>query len=165
MQTYATAENAQIRQTEEELAALRAQLAKLGGSEETSEANLIVPKGKVPEAGLEYVRKVRDVKYYETIFEILARQFEMAKLDEAKQGAFIQVLDAAVPPDRRSFPKRTLIVIGAIVAGFLFGVFLALVIAGYEKMQDDSDTDQKLSRLRKALSFRRSKPAALSARM
>jgi hypothetical protein len=47
----------------------------LGGYEEDQEPNLIVPKGKVPEAGLEYVRKLRDVKYYETIFDILARQW------------------------------------------------------------------------------------------
>lgn len=160
MQTYATAENAQLLQAEQELAGLRTQLAKLGGSEESSDASLMVPKGKVPEAGLEYVRKLRDVKYYETIFDILARQFEIAKLDEAKQGAVIQVVDSAVPPDRRSFPKRALIVIGATVAGFLLGIFLALVTAGYSKMRGDTETDQKLLRLREALSFRRPKAAA-----
>jgi tyrosine-protein kinase Etk/Wzc len=165
MQTYATAENAQLLQGEQELAALRAQLAKLGGSEGSSDAGLILPKGTVSQAGLEYVRKVRDVKYYETVFDILARQFEIAKMDEAKQGALIQVIDPAVPPDRRSFPKRTLIVVGAIVAGVLFGVFLALVTAGYEKMRGDSDTDQKLFRLREALSFRRSKHDVSSTRV
>ena len=71
--------------------------------------SLIVPKGKLTQAGLEYVRKLRDVKYYETIFDILARQFEIAKLDEAREGAMVQVVDPAVPPDRRSFPKRGLI--------------------------------------------------------
>lgn len=163
MQTYATAENTQRLQAEQELAALRAQLAKLGGSEGGSEASLIMPRGTVSQAGLEYVRKVRDVKYYETIFDILARQFEIAKLDEAKQGAVIQVMDPAVPPDRRSFPKRGLIVAGSIVAGVIFGVFLALVASGYEKMRSDSDTDQKLARLREALSFRRSKDDGSSA--
>jgi uncharacterized protein involved in exopolysaccharide biosynthesis len=165
MRTYATAENAQLLQVEQELAALRAQLAKLGGSEGSSEASLIMPRGTVSQAGVEYVRKVRDVKYYETIFDILARQFEIAKLDEAKQGALIQVIDPAIPPDRRSFPKRALIVVGATVAGLLFGVFLALVRAGYEKMGGDSDTNQKLFRLREALSFRRSKHDASPTRM
>ena len=68
---------------------------------------------------MDYVRKLRDVKYYETIFDILARQFELAKLDEAKEGAIIQVVDPAVPPDKRSFPKRTLIVIVATFVGLL----------------------------------------------
>ena len=65
-----------------------------------------MPKGKVPEAGMEYLRKLRDLKYYETIYELIAKQFEMAKLDEARQGAVIQVADVAVPPDKKSSPPR-----------------------------------------------------------
>ena len=154
MQTYATGENAQYLEAQKELDALRSQLAKLGGSGESNDANLIVPKGKVPEAGLEYVRKLRDVKYYETIFDVLARQFELAKLDEAKQGALIQVVDAAVPPDKRSFPKRTFIVLGATVVGFIIGVLLALLNAGVEVLKGDSEKMQRLRELRAALRFR-----------
>jgi len=88
MRAYATGENAEVIEAERELDGLRAQLAKLVGSEDTT-SGLIVPKGQVPEASLEYVRKLRDVKYNETIFDILARQFEVAKLDEAKQGALV----------------------------------------------------------------------------
>jgi len=72
-QTFATNQNAQIVQAQQELESLRSQLAKLGESEGGSDLSLLVPKGKVPEASLEYVRKLRDVKYYETIFDILAR--------------------------------------------------------------------------------------------
>ena len=134
---------------------MRTQLAKLGGSEDGSDTALMVPKGRVPEAGLEYIRKLRDVKYQETIFEILARQFEMAKLDEAKQGALIQVVDAAIPPDRRSFPKRALIVIGATILGLFVGVFVVLFRAGYERVKKDSNTGPKLQIFRRALSFKR----------
>jgi uncharacterized protein involved in exopolysaccharide biosynthesis len=155
MQTYATGENAQLVQAQRELESMRAQLAKLGGSEDSSAGELIVPKGRVPEAGLEYIRKLRDVKYYETIFDILARQFEMAKLDEAKQGALIQVVDPAVPPDYRSFPKRGLIVIGATVLGFIFGIFVALFHAGFQHLKDDPEANLKLHLLRRTLSFKR----------
>jgi uncharacterized protein involved in exopolysaccharide biosynthesis len=134
---------------------MRAQLAKLSGSEDTAGGELIVPKGRVPEAGLEYVRKLRDVKYNETIFDILARQFELAKLDEAKQGALIQVVDPAIPPDKRSFPKRSLIVMGATAGGFLFGIFIALFQAGLRYLKNDPEASVKLSLLRKALSPRR----------
>jgi len=154
MRTFATGENAQLIQAQQELDGLRTQLAKLGGSE-SIDAGLMVPKGQVPEAGLEYVRKLRDVKYYETIFDILARQFEIAKLDEAKQGALIQVVDAAVPPDRRSFPKRGMIVIGATAAGFFVGVIVALGLAMYENMNRKSEQAVKFLRLRDALSLRR----------
>ena len=123
MQTYATGQNAQLVEAQQELDGLRAQLAELGGGGGDSTA-IIVPKGQMTEAGMEYVRKLRAIKYYETIFTVLARQFELAKLDEAKEGAIIQVVDPAIPPDKKSSPKRTLIVIVATFVGLLVGIFL-----------------------------------------
>ena len=155
MQTYATGENSELIQAQQELAGLRAQLAKLGGSEDTSGNEFMIPKGLVPKTGMEYVRRLRDVKYYETIFDILARQFEVAKLDEAKEGALIQVVDPALVPDRRSFPKRGLIVLGAIVAGLFVGAFLALFAAGLERLMDDPENSVKLQQLKRAFSLRR----------
>jgi tyrosine-protein kinase Etk/Wzc len=155
MQTYATGQNSELIQAQQELAGLRAQLAKLGGSEDSSGSEVLIPKGLVPKAGMEYVRRLRDVKYYETIFDILARQFELAKLDEAKEGAVIQVVDPAVPPDRKSFPKRSLIVLGATVAGFFIGAFLALFQAALQRLKDDPESTQKLGILRRAFSANR----------
>lgn len=152
MQTYATGENAQLVQVEQELASLRAQLAKLGGNGDSADS-IVVPKGRMTNASLEYVRKLRDVKYYETIFDILARQFELAKLDEAKEGALIQVVDVAVPPDKRSFPKRTLIVAGATLLGLFVGILVAL-FSGVQRLITGPETDLKLHLLRKALSIK-----------
>ena len=154
MRAYATSENAQLVQAQQELDLMRAQMQRLGGSQEGSDG-LMIPKGKVPEAGLEYVRRVRDVKYYETIFDILARQFEIAKLDEAKEGALIQVVDPALPPDKRSFPKRSLIVLGATALGFLLAVALALLQAGFGQLKDNPEASQKLVALGRAWSVRK----------
>jgi tyrosine-protein kinase Etk/Wzc len=159
MQTYATGENAQLVQAQQELAGMRAQLAKLGGSEDSASSGLIVPKGKVPEAGLEFVRKLRDVKYNETIFDILARQFEIAKLDEAKEGALIQVVDPAVPPDKKSFPKRGLIVIGATFAGLIAAIFIVLSAAVLESVQSAPMTRAKFLHLKRMLSSKTSREA------
>jgi tyrosine-protein kinase Etk/Wzc len=156
MESYATGENAALVQARNELNSLKSQLAKLGGSYQLQDGEIIVPKGKMTEAGLEYVRKVRDVKYYEAIFDILARQFEIAKLDEAKEGSVIQVVDKAVPPDKRSFPKRAIIVICATVVGFFFGILLCLVQSGIRSANEDPVTATKLMELRKSLRFRRS---------
>jgi uncharacterized protein involved in exopolysaccharide biosynthesis len=155
LQTFATAQNAQLVQAEQELEGLEAQLAKLSGSGAGSDASLMIPRGKVTEAGLEYVRKLRDVKYYETIFDLLARQYEMAKLDEAKEGALIQVVDPAIPPDRRSSPKRTLIVLGSTVLGLMLGVAIALVQATFERMNEDMENRQKLNIFWQKISFRK----------
>jgi tyrosine-protein kinase Etk/Wzc len=153
MKTYATGENSQVVEIQQALDSLRAQLAKLGGSEEDPNS-LIVPKGMVPEAGLEYVRKVRDVKYYETMFELLARQYELAKLDEAKEGSLIQIVDPAIPPDRRSYPKRSLIVIGCTMAGFFIGVLIALSMASIARMKADPESNARLALLKSTLRSR-----------
>ncbi|HEV2277882.1 MAG TPA: GNVR domain-containing protein [Acidobacteriaceae bacterium] len=150
MSSYAASDNAQLTQAKQELDSLRSQLAKLGGSEDLSDA-LLVPKGKVPEAGLEYVRKLRDVKYYETIFDILARQFEIAKLDEAKEGALVQVVDPAIVPDQKSSPRRTLIVVIGTLAGFFLGVFAALARTAMERLKTDPESGAKLALFRSAL--------------
>ncbi len=156
METFATNQNAQIVQAQQELESLRAQLAKLGGSENAAESSLIMTKTKVPEAGLEYIRDLREVKYQETIFEILARQFEVAKLDEAKQGALIQVVDAAIPPDKRSFPQRGLIVALATALGVVIGVLAALAQNSLQRVRrSNSESARKLYLFRSALSFRR----------
>ncbi len=153
MQTYANGENAPLNEAQQELASLRAQLARLGGSADDP-GSIIVPKGQMTEAGLEYIRRVRDVKYYETIFEVLARQFELAKLDEAREGAIIQVVDPAIPPDKRSSPKRSLIVLVVTAVGFLLGLFSALMLAILQHWKGDPRTAAKLEFLRSLLSRR-----------
>jgi uncharacterized protein involved in exopolysaccharide biosynthesis len=146
MQTYAAGENAQLIEAEQELAGLRAQLAKLGGTGDNPDS-IIVPKGQMTTAGLEYVRRLRDVKYYEAIFDILARQFELAKLDEAKEGAIIQVVDPAVPLDKKSSPKRALIILCGAVSGFFVGTLIAFACAAVQRMRKDSRTSEKLDLL------------------
>lgn len=150
MQTYATGQNAQLAEAQQELKALRAQLEKLGGTEESND-ELMVPKGLVPEVGLQYVRKLRDVKYYEAIFDILARQYEVAKLDEAKEGAIFQVVDPAVIPDAKSFPRRTIIVIVSTLVGFLIGLIVVYVELGYMRLQTHPTYSRKLAVLRQVL--------------
>jgi uncharacterized protein involved in exopolysaccharide biosynthesis len=135
MRSYATEDNPQMVTAEQQLIALKAQLAKLAGSDENSSSDILVPKGNIPEAGMEYIRKLRDVKYYETITELIAKQFEMAKLDEARQGSVIQVADVAVPPDKRSFPKRTLTVIVAVVLGFFAACGWCILAEGWERLR------------------------------
>lgn len=155
LKTFATGQNAQLVQAEQELDGLQTQFAKLTGSQQGQGDGLIIPKGQVSEAGLENIRAVRDVKYYETIFDILARQYEMAKLDEAREGALVQVVDPAIPPDKRSFPKRALIVLGATVSGFILGILWVLFDVGFQSAKSDSEMSHKLNALRRALTFRR----------
>lgn len=151
MRSYATEDNPDVVIAEQQLAALRAQLAKLAGTNQGSSSDFVVPKGKVPEAGMEYLRRLRDVKYYETISELIAKQFEIAKLDEARQGSIIQVVDVAVPPDERSFPKRTITVLVAILLGFCVASMWCIFIEGFRRMQNDPEEHARIKALRATL--------------
>jgi tyrosine-protein kinase Etk/Wzc len=128
-----TSNNPDIRMAREQLAALQSQLRRIGGTQSGEDSDLIVPRGKIPEAGMDYVRKLRDVKYNEMIFEILAKQFEVAKIDEAREGAVIQVVDPAVPPDKKSFPKLSLIVPGVTFVWILLAIFGILFLEGIRR--------------------------------
>jgi tyrosine-protein kinase Etk/Wzc len=154
LQTFAAGQNAQLVEAQQELASLRAQLAKLGGSEQSPDS-LIVPRGKVPEAGLEYARRLRDVKYYETVFDILARQYELAKLDEAREGALIQIVSPAVVPDRKSSPHRGLIILAAGFFGLFLGSVIAIGQASLAAMEADPEGSARLVRLKSALRRKR----------
>ncbi len=97
-----------MKQALTELLALREQLAKA----ERDEVPQVAGQG-------DYVARYRDYKYHETLFELFAKQFELAKVDEAREGAVIQVLDVAQPPERKSKPKKALIaIIATLASGF-----------------------------------------------
>ena len=160
MHSYAAEENPQLRIAEEELSALQAQLIKMG-----SVANGTAPvltNGTMQQQSLEYIRKLRDVRYFEAIFELLARQLEVAKMDEARQGSMVQVVDKAVMPDHHSSPKRTFIVLGSIVLGFLIGIGWAFSSEGIRRVANNPDERVRLEILRgelKSNKVRRAEPA------
>jgi len=155
MRASATEDNPQLRVAMEELAGLQAQQEKLGSSSDSSEAALLIPKGHMQESQMEYVRRFRDVKYYETIFELLARQYELAKVDEARQGTQVQVVDPATVPDHHSSPKRKVIVLGAGFVGVVIGVAWALIAEGLTRLERIPSERARLMTLRGLLSFRK----------
>jgi uncharacterized protein involved in exopolysaccharide biosynthesis len=106
----------EVHQQQTTVDALRSQLSRVEKSQGT-------PKGS---QGADYITKFRDFKYQETLFELYARQYEAARVDESREGALIQVVDPARPPERKSKPKRLLIAIGAAAAGFLLSSLWAL---------------------------------------
>jgi len=148
MRAYATEDNPEMLEARQQLGALQGQLEKLSGSDAHSNSDIIVPKGNIPEAGMEYVRKLRDVKYYETIAELIAKQFEMAKLDEARQGSIVQVIDVAVAPDKRSFPRRTLTVALAAICGFFLVCGWCLFAVKVRRLEAEPAERRRLEALR-----------------
>jgi uncharacterized protein involved in exopolysaccharide biosynthesis len=123
MRSFATEDNPNLLLAKQELAALQSQLQHVAGSDSDTGSDINLSKGRVTQSGMEYLRRFRDLKYQETVFELLAKEFEIAKLDEAREGSIVQVVDAAVAPDKKSSPHRLLIVIASTVLGFFAAVF------------------------------------------
>jgi uncharacterized protein involved in exopolysaccharide biosynthesis len=151
LRSFATGENPELQMAEQQLAGLRAQEQKMGAASEGA-TNALIPKGNMQETSFEYIRKLRDVKYYETIFDLLARQYEVAKVDEAKQGSVVQVVDRAIVPDRKSSPQRTLIVLGAAVFGLFVGVVWAFAREGLTRLSNNPAEHSRLETLKQVIS-------------
>jgi tyrosine-protein kinase Etk/Wzc len=127
MRSFAAEDNPRLVLAKQELAALQAQLDRLAGSKPDAGSDIILSKGRVTGSGVEYMRRFRELKYHETVFELLAKQFEIAKLDEAREGSIIQVVDTAVAPDKRSSPHRILIVVSVTILAFFLAAFCVVL--------------------------------------
>jgi uncharacterized protein involved in exopolysaccharide biosynthesis len=127
MRAYATDENPQILILKREIDALKAQVAQIeadGGSD----SKLEISGNRLPEAGLRYARKVRDLKYHETLYELLAKQYETSRIDEARQAPIIQVVDRAVVPDKDTLPSRRLLIVGVLFASLVVSCILVIAM-------------------------------------
>ena len=114
----------EVRQQQTILTALRAQLARAEQATDTS-------------AGPDYVGRYREFKYQETLFELYARQFELARADESREGALIQVVDAATPPEKKSKPKRAITAVATTLIALL--ALMAFVLVRYSMRRPVGD--------------------------
>jgi uncharacterized protein involved in exopolysaccharide biosynthesis len=154
MKTYETGENPEMAIAREELAGLQSQLKQFGGKVDDPESDLVVPGGKIPQRGLDYLRKLRDVKYAETVFELIGKQYEMAKLDEAREGDQIQIVDSAVTPDQKSFPPRGLIVLIVMVLSALLASLYVFVRDSIGNSRRNPEDNKRMELFAAAWRFR-----------
>jgi tyrosine-protein kinase Etk/Wzc len=138
MRGYLNDSAPEMRQALVELSTLRNQLTK-AEKDEPAQA------GKLEDS---YVERFRDYKYKETLYDLFTRQYELARVDEAREGAVIQVVDKALPPERKSKPKKALIaVVATLAAGFALLLFV-FIRQALRNAEQGSETAEKLARLR-----------------
>lgn len=131
LRTYQTDEGAEVKTTQAVIAKLKGELSRFAGS--ASEYGL-PGIGNVPGLGLEYGRKMRELKTQEAIYEQLMKQYEVAKLNEAKDSSSLQVLDEAVAPSKKTRPKRSQIVILSVATTLLVALFIIFTQEHYANM-------------------------------
>lgn len=132
MSTFATPENPELVRAQHELSALRSELSRVSVGQSGH-----MPLSKVPEAGLTYIRDVRNVKYRESLLELLTKQYEIARIDEGKDALVIQVLDKAQRPEARSWPHRSIIVISVTMLAFFSSIVCAFILEAVNGAKND----------------------------
>jgi len=144
MNTFATERNPSVVVAREELAGLRAQLDRMQ-SRGGGKGDIEIATRRVPETSLAYIRSLREVTFQEALYELLAKQYEAARIDEAKSAPVIQVVDKAVPPDHRSGPPRFLFAAGATGLCLFLAVLLLLLADRWRFAAANPETRRRLA--------------------
>ena len=157
LRTSATEQNPAVMRLNSELRGLRSELSRMESNQAGAPGSAVdMPVGKLPEAAVDYVRARRELKLQETLLESMVRQYEVAKLDEAKEGPALQQVDVALPPDHRSRPLRAVIVLtSALLAMLLVSAWVVVRRYASTRQATDPSAASTSRALARAWSFRR----------
>ncbi len=151
MRTFAAEGNPELQRTQDELQALKRELGRIEGSLPVAVAG---KGGEAGHTGLDNLGRLRDVKYYEFLYELLAKQYELAKIDEAKDATIIQIMDKAIEPDRKSKPRRTLIVLISTFVALLVSILWVFAREATVKAKADPEHGSRIETLRSHLRWK-----------
>ena len=127
----------EVMQQQSTVSSLRAQLAR---AEQVSDSA----------SGPDYISKYREFKYQETLFELFSRQYELARVDEAREGAPIQVIDLATAPEKKSRPKRAITALATTIGTALLLLGWVFASRAWRRMAADPQNAGHLGRLKQA---------------
>jgi hypothetical protein len=142
---FVTAKNPDTQRAASELAALRTRLAQL---EQGSGHTVATPRQQAT------MQAFREMKVQEAMLDGFVRQLEVAKIDEAKEGVPVQIVDVAIPAEIRSLPQRSKMVIAAASLGFGIGFMLAVLRAGIRRMNREGYSQSRWMSLRQSWALR-----------
>ena len=147
-----TDESSDVKALQAGIARLKSQMGAMTGS---GGGDTVIPAtGNLPGIGVEYLRKLRDVKIQEAIFEQLSKQYELAKINETKDSSSVQIIDEAVPPTKKSGPKRSLIVLMSTFVAFIGSIVVIFVQEYLSKMSPEDA--EIIKEIKQSLSLRSS---------
>ena len=125
MREFAAGQNPDLERAEQELSGMEAQLSTMNAAADRNQGDLSMPRGKITQDGLDYTRALREMKYREAVYELLTREYEVARVDEARQGSLVQIVDPALVPDRPNSTYRIWIAVGALLCALPGALLLA----------------------------------------
>lgn len=146
LRSYSTEQNPEVKIAESQLESLKEEAARLEQNSRSSGYSELGMKD-IPGASLEYIRAEHELLYRQTLFDLLVKQYDSARLDEAKESLTIQVLEPAIEPDRKTSPKRLLLLIISTSVGLVVGCVLVLCASWFESIRSDPNSLERLNRL------------------
>jgi uncharacterized protein involved in exopolysaccharide biosynthesis len=150
LRSYSTEHNPQVQLVERELTTMQGQAAHMEQHAQPAGYSDLGLRD-VPKAGLEYARAARELQYEQALFDLLLRQFEAAKLDEAKEAAVIQVVEPGIEPERKSSPHSLLILVLSTIGGFFISCLFIWILWWRDVTRSDPETVRAIQDLRRAL--------------
>ena len=153
MKAFVTDNNPAYQRVQQELNSARSELDRLQDGRGTSgngTPGVSAEPGSMS-GGLENVKLLRDFKYYQMLYELLAKQYEVARLDEAKDAAVIQVLDAAVEPERKAKPARPVIVLVTALVSLVLSIGWAFLRESKERVMKMPEFNQQWAEFKRQL--------------
>ena len=112
----------------------------------SSSLNLFIPFQNVPETGIKYVRLMRDYEIQNKLLEFIYPVYEQARIEEQKNIPVVLVVDKAIKPEKKSSPKRSLIVIGSLLLSFFFSLGYVLIKESYSSLKLDEGRYNKVKK-------------------
>lgn len=148
MRTYATDQNPDMIRIQQNISTLQGQIAELESDQkkQPDSGDMNLSAGRTPEDSLEYTRKLREVKYHDALYDLLSKQEEAARIDEAKSAPVLQLVDSAVPSDKKSGPPRLLITLAVGLIGVVVAILWILITSSMATLRWSRLTRVKLDR-------------------
>lgn len=141
MLSFATPTHPRVELLQSEITGLKGQLRELTEGKKkqfpAEPKDIFIPTAEMPDLGLQYTRLLRDAKIQETLYGLLTQQYEMARIQEARDSPTVQILDVAKVPEKKARPKRALIVLLSTVTAAFLSVFLAFFMEFLEKSKKE----------------------------
>jgi uncharacterized protein involved in exopolysaccharide biosynthesis len=132
LKSYSSSDNVQVKTLNTEIEKSEQQLNKMMSG--SRDGNLFIPFSQAPEVGTELTRRMRDVKIHQEVYALLVEQLEHAKILEVKDTPKIQFLERATAPWKKSWPKRSLIVLFGMFIGLLVAILLVIFSTWWEQL-------------------------------
>ena len=152
MRSYATTENPDLQRLQDETLALKEELRKMESKNRPGDDS-VPTVGKMSSLSTEYIRRMREYRYNEALYEILMKQLEAAKLDESKDAALVQIVERAEAPEDRIKPQRRKMVSNTGIIVLILSVISVFLASYYRGLVSNPASKAEIDRVKESLDF------------